>query len=292
MKCFTGFLGKRAITFSPFIIWLLVSCTSTPPSSENTPASLPAKPQKEAAPVIQEPPPAIDTTHWYVYLTFDDGPQPGTANCIQICKEEQVKASFFMVGLHTDRWGAGKRLVDTIRQAYPQFVLANHSYSHANNHYRYFYQHPYAALADFQQAEQVVRPNFRIARLPGNNAWGIEHIEKSHHLVAAVLHKMDSIGYDVIGWDQEWNFRHTNSRPVQIPDSLVARTLQLLREGKTRIPRHLVLLSHDRMFSRPADSASLQRYIFLLKQQPEIVFQTIDQDPGVSKSPAIAAHTF
>ena len=292
MKCFTGFLGKSATRFFPLIIWLLVSCTSTPPSSENSPVSLPTNPQQDDASVIQEPPPVIDTTHWYVYLTFDDGPQPGTANCIQICKDEQVKASFFMVGLHTDRWGPGKRLVDTIRQAYPQFVLANHSYSHAYNHYRYFYQHPDEALADFQQAEQVVRPNFRIARFPGNNAWGIEHQEKSHHLVAAVLHKMDSIGYDVIGWDQEWNFRHTNSRPVQIPDSLVARTMQLLREGKTRIPRHLVLLSHDRMFSRPADSASLQRYIFLLKKQPEIVFQTIDQYPGVSKSPAITAHTF
>ena len=292
MKWLFGFLGKSATRFFPVMLWFLVSCTSTPPSSENTPASLPANPQKEVAPVIQEPPPAIDTTHWYVYLTFDDGPQPGTANCIQICKEEQVKASFFMVGLHTDRWGPGKRLVDTIRQAYPQFVLANHSYSHAYNHYRYFYQHPDVALVDFQQAEQVLQPKFRIARFPGNNAWGIEHKEKSHHLVAAVLHKMDSIGYDVIGWDQEWNFRHTNSRPVQIPDSLVARTMQLLREGKTRIPRHLVLLSHDRMFSRPADSASLQRYIFLLKQQPEIVFQTIDQYPGVSKSPAITAHTF
>ena len=292
MKCFTGFLGKSATRFFPLIIWLLVSCTSTPPSSENSPVSLPTNPQQDDASVIQEPPPVIDTTHWYVYLTFDDGPQTGTANCIQICKDEQVKASFFMVGLHTDRWGPGKRLVDTIRQAYPQFVLANHSYSHAYNHYRYFYQHPDVALADFQQAEQVLRPNFRIARLPGNNAWGIEHKEKSHHLVAAVLHKLDSIGYDVIGWDQEWNFRHTNYRPVQIPDSLVARTMQLLREGKTRIPRHLVLLSHDRMFFRPADSASLQRYIFLLKQQPEIVFQTIDQYPGVSKSPAITAHTF
>jgi peptidoglycan/xylan/chitin deacetylase (PgdA/CDA1 family) len=271
---------------------LLGSCTSAPPPSENTTYPQPDNSGKEEPTLPQDVTPALDTTHWYVYLTFDDGPQPGTANCIQICKDEQVKASFFMVGLHSDKWRFGKLLVDTIRQAYPQFVLANHSYSHAKNYYRYFYQHPDAALADFELAEQVVRPNFKIARLPGNNAWGIEHKEKSHHLVASVLHKMDSIGYDVIGWDQEWNFRHTNSRPVQVPDSLAARTMQLLREGKTRIPRHLVLLSHDRMFSRPADSASLQRYVFLLKQQPNIVFQTIDQYPGVSKSPAITAHTF
>lgn len=292
MKYNFGVLGKKINLVFYSILCMLGSCTTAPSPSEKTTYPEPDKSAKEEPTFPQDTTPALDTTHWYVYLTFDDGPQPGTANCIQICKDEQVKASFFMVGLHADKWRFGKLLVDTIRQSYPQFVLANHSYSHANNHYRYFYQHPDLALADFEQAEQVLQPNFKIARLPGNNAWGIEHKEKSHHLVAAVLHKMDSIGYDVIGWDQEWNFRHTNSRPVQLPDSLVARTMQLLREGKTRIPRHLVLLSHDRMFSRPADSASLQRYIFLLKQQPDIVFQTIDQYPGVSKSPATTAHTF
>lgn len=292
MKGFIGFLGDKTSAFFLLVIGLLVSCTSAPPPTENTTYPRPENSAKDNAATRPDPLPALDTTHWFVYLTFDDGPQPGTANCMQICQEEQVKASFFMVGLHADRWRTGRLLIDTIREGYPQFLLANHSYSHANNHYRYFYQHPDTALADFQQAEKVIRPNHLIARLPGNNAWSIAHAEKSHHLVASVLHKLDSVGYDVIGWDQEWNFRHTNSRPVQLPDSLAARTMRLLREGKTKIPRHLVLLTHDRMFSRPEDSASLRRYIFLLKQQPDVVFQTIDQYPGVAKNPAVTAHTF
>jgi peptidoglycan/xylan/chitin deacetylase (PgdA/CDA1 family) len=287
-----GFFGKKIKPVFYSILWLLASCTSAPPPSENTTYPQPDTAQKEEPALPQEAAPALDTTHWFVYLTFDDGPQSGTANCIQICREEQVKASFFMIGLHVDKWRTGKALADTIRSAYPQFLLANHSYSHARNRYRYFYQHSDTAVADFQLAESVIHPHYRIARLPGNNAWRIERIEKSHHLVAPVLLKLDSIGYAVMGWDQEWNFRHTNSRPVQNPDSLAARTMQLLREGKTITPRHLVLLTHDRMFSRPEDSASLRRYIYLLKQQPDVVFQTIDQYPGAAKTTATAAHTF
>ncbi|MBU3743556.1 MAG: hypothetical protein FGM61_03280 [Sediminibacterium sp.] len=273
---------------------LLVSSCSARPEEKATP-TYPSKTATEAVAVLPastDTVPAPDSLHWYVYLTFDDGPQHGTSNCIRVCTTEQAKASFFMVGLHAAKWPAGRSLIDTIRQGQPQFLLANHSYSHARNHYRYFYQHPDSALADFNQAEKILQPNYRIARLPGNNAWSIQHNERSHHLVASVLHKLDSIGYDVIGWDLEWNFRHTNSRPVQIPDTLAARTLQLLREGKTRQPRHLVLLMHDRMFAKPEDAASLQRYLQLLKAEPGMVFETIDHYPGVAKLPPASAHPF
>ncbi|MEN9512351.1 MAG: Polysaccharide deacetylase, partial [Bacteroidota bacterium] len=33
----------------------------------------------------------------YIYLSFDDGPLPGTNNCINICEQEQVAATFFEV---------------------------------------------------------------------------------------------------------------------------------------------------------------------------------------------------
>jgi len=287
------FSVKKALVFYLGTILLISSCSARPDEQPS-----PTYPSKTSADIGQFPTapsdtvPAPDTLHWYVYLTFDDGPQHGTSNCIQVCKDEQAKASFFMVGMHAERWPEGKLRVDTIRQGQPQFLLANHSYSHARNRYRYFYQHPDDALTDFLQAEKILQPNYRIARLPGNNAWSILHNERSHHLVASVLHKLDSIGYDVIGWDLEWNFRHNNSRPVQLPDTLAARTLQLLREGKTRVPRHLVLLMHDRMFANPEDAASLQQYIQLLKAEPGMVFETIDHYPGVGKDSPVSAHPF
>jgi hypothetical protein len=53
-----------------------------------------------------------------------------------------------MVGRHAnDKWG--KQLVHEIKQSYPQILLANHSYTHANEKYKYFYQHPDMATQDF-----------------------------------------------------------------------------------------------------------------------------------------------
>jgi hypothetical protein len=76
-----------------------------------------------------------DSTKKYIYLSFDDGPQHGTVTCYDLCRSEDVKASFFMVGLHTAMKSDGKKIVSMIRNSYPQSLLANHSYSHANGKY-------------------------------------------------------------------------------------------------------------------------------------------------------------
>ncbi len=68
----------------------------------------------------------IDTQKTYIYLTFDDGPQHGTMNCFKICQQEGVKASFFMIGAHQHMKSDGKQIVATIRNNYPQTLLANH----------------------------------------------------------------------------------------------------------------------------------------------------------------------
>ena len=118
---------------------LLTSSCAARPDEAETP-TYPSKTSTNAVESSTAPTdtvPAPDTLHWYVYLTFDDGPQHGTSNCIQVCKAEQAKASFFMVGLHAEKWEAGRLHMDTIRQNQPQFLLANHSYSHARNRYRY-----------------------------------------------------------------------------------------------------------------------------------------------------------
>ena len=52
------------------------------------------KPEKVSQPYT------IDTSKKYIYLTFDDGPQHGTVACFDLCKELNVKATFFMVGFH------------------------------------------------------------------------------------------------------------------------------------------------------------------------------------------------
>ena len=76
------------------------------------------------APMAQNHP--ADSLTKHIYLTFDDGPLNGTANCISICESEKVAASFFEVGLHESRSKQGKLLYEQIRSNEALFALSNH----------------------------------------------------------------------------------------------------------------------------------------------------------------------
>jgi peptidoglycan-N-acetylglucosamine deacetylase len=222
-----------------------------------------------------------DTSKLYIYLTFDDGPQHGTTNCINICKAENVKASFFMVGQHTHDKSDGKQIVASIRNSYPQNLLANHSYNHANGKYQNFYHHPQLALMDFLRTQDSLHPLYKIIRLPGNSAWVRNGDIKASKLVQPVSHLLDSAGYNVIGWDLEWGFSHKTAKPLHSPEKLAAQVDSAFARNETHVFKQLVLLSHDRMFFRPEDSASLVRFIQILKQNPKYQFETVDHYPGL-----------
>jgi peptidoglycan/xylan/chitin deacetylase (PgdA/CDA1 family) len=67
-----------------------------------------------------------------VSLTFDDGPNPrATAVILDVLKREQVRATFFVLGRHADRWP------DLVRRiAADGHQLGNHGYFHRKLHRR------------------------------------------------------------------------------------------------------------------------------------------------------------
>ena len=226
---------------------------------------------------------AYDSTKKYIYLSFDDGPQHGTTSCYDLCKQEGIKASFFMVGQHTAQKSDGKSIVSMIRESYPQILLANHSYTHANGKYLYYYHHPKFAEEDLLRTQDSLHIPFKIIRLPGNRSWVREGEMKATKLAKPLALLLDSAGYNIIGWDLEWNFNHKSARPVQSASKLAAQVDSAFAKSDTHVKNHLVILSHDRMFQRPADADSLAKFIHILKQNPTYVFETVDHYPGLKK---------
>jgi peptidoglycan/xylan/chitin deacetylase (PgdA/CDA1 family) len=222
-----------------------------------------------------------DSTKKYIYLTFDDGPQNGTVACFNLCKQLNIKATFFMVGLHSERKSDGKAIVHSIKESYPNFLLANHSYSHAYDKYHYFYEHPHMAFEDFERGQQVLSVPYKIIRLPGNSAWVREGELKSTRLVRPVTELLDSAGYNVIGWDVEWEFNHKTANPLQSPQKMANWVDSALAKHHTHTRNHVVILTHDRMFREPNYTDSLAKFITLLKQNPNYVFETVDNYPGL-----------
>ena len=221
-----------------------------------------------------------DTTKNYIYLTFDDGPQNGTMACLELLKKLYVKATFFMVGEHANTDNL-RNIVRTIKSNYPQILLANHSTTHASNHYIYFYHHPEMAAEDFYQTQQTLSVPYKIIRLPGNSAWVIDTVTKASKLVRPVCHLLDSSGYNVIGWDVEWCFNHKTAYPVQQPWKIANEVDSALARRHVHTRNHVVILSHDRMFRKENFTDSLAKFITILKQNPKNVFETIDHYPGL-----------
>jgi peptidoglycan-N-acetylglucosamine deacetylase len=226
----------------------------------------------------------MDSSKRYIYLTWDDAPQPPGSNiCKQVFTEQGVKATFFCVGMHNFDYRR-RSFVDSIRNGYPQFLLANHSYTHGfNNKYGLFYKMADSAVADFMRAEREMKIPVKIIRLPGNNSWAVNGELKGPKSTANVYKKLDSLGYNVIGWDVEWGFKG-GSTPIEGATQLANMVTNKLDNYATVAPNAIVILAHDRMFAKPQYTDSLRRFISILKQDPRNVFETIDHYPLIKKA--------
>ncbi|MEW5919569.1 MAG: polysaccharide deacetylase family protein [Bacillota bacterium] len=83
-----------------------------------------------------------------IALTFDDGPNPRfTPQILEILAEEQVEATFFMVGKHVDKYPHIARMV-----AKAGHEIGNHTYSHAN----LLQASPQRITKEIEQAEEAI----------------------------------------------------------------------------------------------------------------------------------------
>jgi peptidoglycan/xylan/chitin deacetylase (PgdA/CDA1 family) len=227
----------------------------------------------------------LDSTKRYIYLTWDDSPQPpGTTNCKRVFHEEGVKATFFAVGFN-EVGPMKKRIVDSLRNAYPEFLLANHSFSHGfKNQYGKFYSPNMAdsALNDFLHNQDLLKVPVKIIRMPGNNTWAANGNIQGQKANNAVVKGLDSLGYKIIGWDLEW---HEKGRfPQESVAELVKQINQKFDDGNTVEQNALVILSHDRLFEKPQYVDSLRKLIQVLKSDKRNAFETIDHYPMVMRN--------
>jgi peptidoglycan-N-acetylglucosamine deacetylase len=216
-----------------------------------------------------------DSTKRYIFLTWDDSPQPpGTTNCKRIFQSQGVKATFFVVGFN-QVGPFKKRIIDSLRNSYPQFLIANHSFSHGfNDKYSQFYNSPDSAVKDILRNESELKIPIRIVRLPGMCTWSHNGQKQGPKSSMKVCSKLDSMGYSVVGWDLEWKF--SGKSPKQSADEMIREVNQAFDNGTTYQQNAVVILSHDRLFGSPSASDSLNKFIETLKKDPRNVFETID----------------
>lgn len=134
-----------------------------------------------------------------IYLTFDDGPLSGTANILQVLAKERVLATMFMVGMHADASKDRTALV-AMAKSMPLLTVGNHSYTHANNHYRYFYSSVEGLLADLARANKSLGlkgpPIY--TRLPGRNVFRFPDMSSDDFSIGKPEDRREEPGFEFV----------------------------------------------------------------------------------------------
>lgn len=216
-----------------------------------------------------------------IYLTFDDGPNKGTRNVLEVIKTEQVAASFFVVGQHTLDTRQQKETWEMLK-ADAGIELCNHSYSHARNRYTSFYESPAGVVNDFNQSKDLLGFSNNVARMPGRNAWRIDSIDHTDIIESKpAIDSLHVAGYAIMGWDIEWTFDHKTLAPDADTALLLRRIYNMLEANKTKTPGHLVLLAHDQAYQQAAYVENLRYVVQQLKNNPEYELLLASKYPGV-----------
>lgn len=152
-----------------------------------------------------------------IFLTFDDGPNPGvTERILKVLEREGVPATFFMVGEHVERF---PRTAVAVAQAGHE--IGNHTYSHTKLH----------RVGPRRVAEEVRRTHEAIANVTG-------HIARSFRAPHGyrgpfVSRALAPFRYQLFGWTfGVWDSDRPGAERIRL------RVRQRLRPGS-------IVLLHD-----------------------------------------------
>ena len=249
MKVF--FITKKTILFSIILILFFVGTFSILHTSTllSVSASNTSILSEELADKITNLPKGKEKV---AYLTFDDGPSPNvTPKILDILKEENVKASFFVIGKYVDSYP------EITKRAYEEgHFIANHGYDHDN---KVLYR------SDSSFMDEVRKTDLAIS-----NAIGVEnyssHIFRfptgymsSHHKVQKknCLKLLGQMDYTYI----DWNCLNHDSVKKYSKEQLLSNLKKTMKGKDT-----LVILMHDTKFVSDS-SIALKESIEYIRSQ-------------------------
>ena len=161
-----------------------------------------------------------------IYLTFDDGPSGYTNKLLDVLKQYNVKATFFITGNGSD---------DAIRREYNEgHTVALHSYTH---NYGQIYASMDAYFADLNRindrVERITGHRSNIVRFPGGSSNTVSR--KSKCIMTALAHELTNRGFAYY----DWNISSGDAGGTTSTDQVYLNVVNHLGNGK------YVVLQHD-----------------------------------------------
>lgn len=264
-----------------FLLVFFSSCSMDYGNKNILPAVIIVPVQKQA-PVAETVKPVKQKKKKTIYLTFDDGPNKGTKNVLQVINEEQVPVSMFIVGQHVYGSREQQAIWDSLQKD-SLVELCNHSFTHAHNKFSKFYTNDSTVVTDFERCKDSLSLDNNIVRTPGRNIWRTATVTSTD--IKKSTEAADSLykdGFTVVGWDVEWRF-NDSLKLKQTTDEMITELDSAFIKNKTKTPDHLVLLAHDQVFADSTDFSSLKNFIRLLKIKDEYNIEFVSRYPGLKQ---------
>ena len=187
-----------------------------------------------------------------VFLTFDDGPSTNTSTILDILKQNNIKATFFVLGVQVQKYP------ELVKRMYNEgHYIANHGYSHK---YSQIYQTPQEVLNEYNQCNQIVANtigvpeyNSHLFRFPGGSVGG-----KYAQIKTEAIQILDQNGVVYV----DWNAVTGDSETSNPTEEYLMNNLQQTTKEKNSV----VLLMHDSQ-AKKISVDTLPKIIEYLKQQ-------------------------
>lgn len=195
-----------------------------------------------------------------VYLTFDDGPSSSTSKILDILKEYDVKATFFVVG-KTDETSAKlyQRIVEE------GHTLAMHSYSHKYNE---IYKSQENFVEDMEKLQEYLYDTTgiwtRFYRFPGGSSNTVSDVD-----MQKLMTYLDESGITYF----DWNISSGDASSVQISsNNIVDNCINGLKDKS-----ECMILMHDATEKRTTVEA-LPEVIKRIQERGDSIFLPITDE--------------
>jgi peptidoglycan/xylan/chitin deacetylase (PgdA/CDA1 family) len=187
------------------------------------------------------------------YLTFDDGPtRTVTPKVLDILKQEDIKATFFVIGYMAEK---NSELLK--REKSEGHAIANHSYTHA---YAQIYSNSNNFLEDMKRSDIAIKSvvgeyNDKLIRFPGGS------FKRKTYIEAATEQ-----GYHYV----DWNCSSGDATGKKLDAAAIVNNVIETAKGKNK----LIILMHDSA-GKDTTAEALPEVILYLKQQG-YTFKTLE----------------
>lgn len=185
------------------------------------------------------PPETLDNSRKkVVYLTFDDGPSENTPRILDILKENNIRATFFIIHPYIE---SHNTIVERIFNE--GHTVGNHTSKHE---FQYVYTSEEAFFKDFNAQQDFIKsitgtPS-TVFRFPGGSRNTIVRNARGKDFTKNIMAKLEAQGIHCYDWNVDSGDAHGNNIPA---GTLCTNVLREMKDKDGNFKDPAIVLMHD-----------------------------------------------